>query len=100
MCGIAGIWGGGDVVAMTRRLVHRGPHDEGFSRDAPVQLAVRRLSVIDLVTGHQPLSTADGKLWIAYNGELFNYVELREELEKRGRRFRTKSDTEVVVTAY
>lgn len=100
MCGIAGIWGEGDVVAMTRRLVHRGPDDEGFYRDGSVQLGVRRLSVIDLVTGHQPLSTADGKLWIAYNGELFNYIELREELEKRGRRFRTKSDTEVVVTAY
>jgi len=100
MCGIAGIWGEGDIVAMTRRLVHRGPDDEGFYRDGPVQLGVRRLAVIDLETGHQPLSTADGALWIAYNGELFNYLELKEELRKRGREFRTRSDTEVVVTAY
>jgi asparagine synthase (glutamine-hydrolysing) len=100
VCGIAGIWGEGDVVAMTRRLTHRGPDDEGFHRDGPIQLGVRRLAVIDLETGHQPLSTADGALWIAYNGELFNYVELKRELIGRGREFRTRSDTEVVVTAY
>src|SRR5437899_2867871 len=100
MCGIAGIHGRGDVLAMTRRLIHRGPDDEGFYRDGPIQLGVRRLAVIDLETGHQPLSTEDGKLWIAYNGELFNYLELRDELVKKGRRFRTRSDTEVVVTAW
>jgi asparagine synthase (glutamine-hydrolysing) len=100
MCGIAGIWGKGDILAMTRRLVHRGPDDEGFHEDGPVQLGVRRLSVIDLETGHQPLSTADGRYWIAYNGEVFNYVELKRELEAKGHRFRTKSDTEVVVAAY
>lgn len=100
MCGIAGIYGGGDVEAMTRRLTHRGPDDEGFYRDPRVQLGVRRLAVIDLETGHQPLSNARGTLWIAYNGELFNYLELRDELQARGHRFRTRSDTEVVVTAY
>ncbi len=100
MCGIAGIWGKGDILAMTRRLVHRGPDDEGFHKDGPLQLGVRRLSVIDLETGHQPLSTADGRYWIAYNGEVFNYVELKRELEAKGHRFRTKSDTEVVVAAY
>jgi asparagine synthase (glutamine-hydrolysing) len=100
MCGIAGIWGGGDLAAMVRRLGHRGPDDEGTHADGPVQLGVRRLSVIDLVTGHQPLSTADGSHWIAYNGELFNYLELRTELEARGRAFRTRSDTEVVVNAW
>ncbi len=100
MCGIAGVWGRGDVETMTRRLTHRGPDDEGFHRDGPVQLGVRRLSVIDLETGHQPLATADGRHWIAYNGEVFNYVELRRELEAKGHRFRTKSDTEVVVAAY
>jgi asparagine synthase (glutamine-hydrolysing) len=100
MCGIAGIWGGGDVVAMTRRLVHRGPDDEGFHRDGPVQFGVRRLCVIDRATGHQPLATAEGTHWIAYNGELFNYLELRALLEQRGRRFKTRSDTEVVVTAW
>ena len=100
MCGIAGIWGGGELAGMIRRLVHRGPDDEGTYADGPVQLGVRRLSVIDLVTGHQPLSTADGRYWIAYNGELFNYLELRTELEARGRVFRTRSDTEVVVNAW
>jgi len=100
MCGIAGVWGGGDVRAMTRRLAHRGPDDEGFHEDGPLQLGVRRLSVIDLQTGHQPLATADGSHWIAYNGELFNYLELRAELEREGHAFRTQSDTEVVVTAF
>jgi asparagine synthase (glutamine-hydrolysing) len=100
VCGIAGIWGGGDLAAMVRRLVHRGPDDEGTHADGPMQLGVRRLSVIDLVTGHQPLATADGRVWIAYNGELFNYLELRSELEGRGRVFRTRSDTEVVVSAW
>jgi asparagine synthase (glutamine-hydrolysing) len=100
MCGIAGIWGGGDVAAMLRRLAHRGPDDEGFLSDGPMQLGVRRLSVIDLVTGHQPLASADGRHWIAFNGELFNYLELRAELGSRGRTFRTRSDTEVLVNAW
>jgi len=100
MCGIAGTYGAGDIESMTRRLAHRGPDDEGFYRSGPVQLGVRRLAVIDLEMGHQPLSNARGSLWIAFNGELFNYLELRCELEKRGHRFLTRSDTEVVVTAY
>ncbi len=100
MCGIAGIYGAGDIESMARRLAHRGPDDEGLYRSGPVQLVVRRLAVIDLETGHQPLSNARGNLWIAFNGELFNYIELRCELEKRGHRFLTRSDTEVVVTAY
>ncbi len=100
MCGIAGVYGGGDIRAMTRRLTHRGPDDEGYFEDSRVQLGARRLAVIDLSTGHQPLSTASGSHWITYNGELFNYLELREALEAEGFRFRTQSDTEVVVTAY
>jgi len=100
MCGIAGIWGEGDVAAMTRRLAHRGPDQEGYHRDGALQLGVRRLSVIDLEGGQQPLATSDGKFRIAYNGELFNYLELKQDLERLGRRFRTRSDTEVVVTAF
>jgi len=100
MCGIAGIHGAGDVEAMVRRIAHRGPDDEGVYREGPVQLAVRRLAVIDLETGHQPLSSPSGRLWIAFNGELFNYLELRRELEGKGHRFRTRSDTEVVAAAY
>lgn len=100
MCGIAGVYGPGDVRAMTRRLAHRGPDDEGFYESGEVRLGARRLAVIDLETGHQPLATADGSHWIVYNGELFNYLELRAELEALGHAFRTKSDTEVVVTAY
>ena len=66
MCGIAGIHGAGDVEAMVRRIAHRGPDDEGVYREGPVQLAVRRLAVIDLETGHQPLSSPSGRLWIAF----------------------------------
>jgi asparagine synthase (glutamine-hydrolysing) len=100
MCGIAGIYGTGDIRAMTRSLAHRGPDDEGVYESGPVKLGARRLAVIDLASGHQPLSTADGKCWITYNGELFNYLELRQELEAAGHRFLTRSDTEVVVAAY
>jgi asparagine synthase (glutamine-hydrolysing) len=85
---------------MTRRLTHRGPDDEGFYEHGPIRLGVRRLCIIDLAGGHQPLACADGSHWIAYNGELFNYVELREELAALGHRFNTQSDTEVVVTAW
>ncbi len=100
MCGIAGVYGRGDIRSMTRRLTHRGPDDEGFYEDGPVQLGARRLAVIDVAGGHQPLATADGSHWITFNGELFNYLELRAELEKKGQVFRTQSDTEVVVNAY
>jgi len=85
---------------MTATLTHRGPDDEGFYSDGPVQLGARRLAIIDLNTGHQPLATATGSHWIAFNGELFNYLEIRTELEKQGFKFKTTSDTEVVVTAY
>lgn len=101
MCGIAGIYGGGgDIRAMTQRLAHRGPDAEDYHSDARVELGVRRLAVLDLEGGGQPMANERGDCWIAYNGELFNYVELRHELEAHGHRFRTRSDTEVVLTAY
>jgi asparagine synthase (glutamine-hydrolysing) len=100
MCGIAGSYGPADIRRMTSTLTHRGPDDEGFFADGPVQFGARRLAIIDLTTGHQPLSTADGSHWITYNGELFNYLEVRADLEKLGFKFKTNSDTEVVVTAY
>lgn len=100
MCGVAGSYGPADVRRMTSMLTHRGPDDEGFFADGPIHFGARRLAIIDLNTGHQPLSTADGSHWITYNGELFNYLEIRAELEALGFPFKTTSDTEVVVTAY
>ena len=85
---------------MTGAIRHRGPDEFGAYRDADLGLAHARLSIIDLGTGQQPLSNEDGNLWIVYNGEIFNYLELRVELEALGHRFRTKSDTEVVVHAW
>jgi asparagine synthase (glutamine-hydrolysing) len=83
---------------MTRTLVHRGPDGEGYEYPAPnVGFGHRRLSIIDLEGGRQPLSNEDGTVWITFNGEIFNYRELREELEGKGHTFRTASDTEVIV---
>lgn len=108
MCGIAGILqtdGTGapaDVLqTMTDALVHRGPDGEGIYRDGPVGLGHRRLKIIDLTpAGDQPMATEDGKFVIAYNGEVYNFRELRADLEKRGHRFRSRTDTEVVLHAY
>ncbi len=109
MCGIAGCVGlhaGAappaieDLVAMAGALRHRGPDEFGLYRDARAGLAHTRLSIIDLATGQQPLSNEDGTLWIVFNGEIFNYLELREELIALGHRFRTRSDTEVIVHAW
>ena len=107
MCGIAGLLrrDGGPVDGallkrMTDRLAHRGPDGEGFHVDGPVGLGHRRLSIIDLSTGAQPMESASGSRWITYNGEVYNYVELREELTRLGARFRTTSDTEVILAAY
>lgn len=85
---------------MNDRLVHRGPDDEGFFQKDGIGLATRRLSIIDLATGHQPLVSQSGNSWITYNGEVYNYPELRQELVGRGCTFRTQSDTEVVVNLY
>ncbi|HEV8699857.1 MAG TPA: asparagine synthase (glutamine-hydrolyzing), partial [Candidatus Polarisedimenticolia bacterium] len=85
---------------MTDALVHRGPDDEGFHVQAGVALGMRRLSIIDLQTGHQPISNEDGSIWVVFNGEVYNYLELREDLMSRGHRFKTRSDTEVLVHLY
>ena len=108
MCGIAGIYNlNGEPVApvlvrkMTDAMVHRGPDGEGFYVDSFVGLGHRRLAIIDLSpAGHQPMVTADGQFALTYNGELYNFQELRAELEGRGRQFRSRSDTEVILQAY
>lgn len=110
MCGIAG-WmrtgaDSGDVAAvaaMAERMVHRGPDDHGvyLDRERGVALAHRRLSIIDLsATGHQPMVSEDGSVVLVFNGELYNYRELRKELEGLGRPFRSRSDSEVVLNAF
>jgi asparagine synthase (glutamine-hydrolysing) len=108
MCGICGQYNFGDrahvrlndIEAMTRTIVHRGPDDEGYHLDGPVGLGFRRLSIIDLAGGHQPMSDAEQTIWVIFNGEIYNFQELREELESRGHEFRTKSDTEAIVHGY
>lgn len=106
MCGIAGVFGKYDERATDRMVgaqAHRGPDDRGIWGDPgiPVSLGHNRLSIIDTSSsGHQPMSYAGGKLWITYNGEIYNYRELRGELEKSGYEFRSNSDTEVILAAY
>ncbi len=107
MCGICGVvYGDGrapDKGVLKRAndaIAHRGPDDEGYHVDAPAGLAMRRLAIIDLNTGHQPISYANESLWVVLNGEIYNYLELRTELEAKGHRFKTKSDTEVVLALY
>jgi len=85
---------------MCRTIVHRGPDDEGVFIRARAGLGVRRLSIIDLAGGHQPLGNEDGTVWIAHNGEVYNFPELREELISHGHRFSTRTDTETIVHAY
>jgi asparagine synthase (glutamine-hydrolysing) len=107
MCGIAGLLAGSGQRAdrdlldrMVASVGHRGPDDRGVFVDGPVGLAHARLSIVDLEGGHQPLCNEDGTIWITFNGEIFNYIELRHELEAKGHRFATKSDTEVIVHLY
>ena len=85
---------------MLQTIVHRGPDDEGIYVDGPIGIGNRRLSIIDLSGGHQPLCNEDGTVWISYNGEIYNYRRLRRELEAKGHVFRTRSDTEVIVHLY
>jgi asparagine synthase (glutamine-hydrolysing) len=89
-----------ELRAMAGAMHHRGPDEFGVYRDARAGLAHARLSIIDLATGQQPLCNEDETLWVSFNGEIFNYLELRPELEALGHRFRTHSDTEVIVHAY
>jgi len=107
MCGIAGVV---DLQArsvgpsLVRRLcdvlVHRGPDDEGYHIKGPVALGQRRLAILDLAGGRQPMSNEDGTVWITFNGEIYNFRELRGRLEGLGHRFATRSDTETIVHAY
>ncbi len=90
----------GIVRAMAQTLIHRGPDDEGIFCQEAVALANRRLSIIDLEGGHQPLSNEDGTLWVVQNGEIYNFLEIKKELEIKGHLFRTRSDTEVIVHSY
>ncbi|TXC66413.1 asparagine synthase (glutamine-hydrolyzing) [Piscinibacter aquaticus] len=108
MCGIAGVFavggtlpfGGGVVESMCRQIVHRGPDDQGVYRDASAQIGMRRLSIIDVGGGHQPIHNEDESIQVVFNGEIYNFQELRRELEARGHRFYTHSDTECIVHAY
>jgi asparagine synthase (glutamine-hydrolysing) len=108
MCGICGIffserdWRVKREVlsAMNSQIVHRGPDDEGHFVEENVGLAMRRLSIIDVKSGQQPLANENNDIWIVFNGEIYNHVELRAELEARGHRYRTHSDTETIVHLY
>src|SRR5947208_10793847 len=106
MCGIAGFLlrnreaGAAAVKAMCDQIRHRGPDDQGIHVDRGCGIGMRRLSIIDLSTGHQPLSNEDGSVWVVFNGEIYNYQELRKELIGQGHRFRTNSDTETLVHLY
>ena len=108
MCGIAGqfLFDGRasvraeDIRRMCETLVHRGPDDHGTYVRGQIGLGHTRLSIIDLGAGHQPLSNEDGTVWVVFNGEIYNYVELREQLLQRGHQFATQTDTEVIVHLY
>jgi len=88
------------LEAMTESLAHRGPDEEAYFVRGRVGLGHRRLRIIDLAGGHQPLSNEAGDVWVTYNGEIYNYRELRRALQASGHRFATNSDTEVIVHAY
>lgn len=108
MCGICGVMTDGEldprsqgwIRAMNHTLAHRGPDDEGFYLDRSVALGSCRLSIVDLQGGHQPIGSETGQVQVVYNGEIYNYRELRKELESRGHRFATATDTEVVAHGY
>jgi asparagine synthase (glutamine-hydrolysing) len=108
MCGIAGVYArsgtpGLDAAvidAMCRRIVHRGPDDQGVFVHGGAQIGMRRLSIIDLSSGHQPIHNEDRSVWVVFNGEIYNFASLRRELEALGHRFYTRSDTECIVHAY
>src|SRR4051794_1823883 len=100
MCGIAGFFLRSeraelsDVQRMCGAIVHRGPDDDGFHVEGGCAIGMRRLSIIDLHSGHQPISNEDQSAWIVFNGEIYNYRDLRHDLIARGHRFTTNSDTE------
>lgn len=105
MCGIVGIAGErlpepGLLDGMCRMIAHRGPDDQGTYCGTMAQIGMRRLSIIDLSSGHQPIHNEDKTVWIVFNGEIYNYQQLRKELEQRGHRFYTSTDTECIVHCY
>src|SRR3989339_353453 len=108
MCGIAGVleFESGHrpsmegLQRMANVLSHRGPDEEGFYQKGSIGLAHRRLSIIDLVSGHQPMESPDGNVCVIFNGEIYNFPELKADLQQRGYIFRTKSDTEVLLALY
>ena len=108
MCGICGAVSANSnqvidepvLRQMTNFLNHRGPDDEGYYRDEYVALGMRRLSIIDLLTGHQPITNEDGSLRLVFNGEIYNYRPLRDQLKKRGHLFTSNSDSEIIIHAY
>ena len=108
MCGICGVmnfsrWHHVErlaLEAMNQQIVHRGPDDAGFYLSENVGLAMRRLSIIDLQSGQQPVTNEEGTVWLVYNGEIYNHRELRKQLEARGHHFRSRSDTETIVHLY
>jgi asparagine synthase (glutamine-hydrolysing) len=108
MCGIAGIYNfktlepisKGTLKAMTDTLVHRGPDAEGFYTSGALGLGHRRLAIIDLDGGHQPIANEDQSIWVVFNGEIYNFGDLHDELVKKGHTFNTRSDTEVIVHLY
>jgi asparagine synthase (glutamine-hydrolysing) len=108
MCGICGQFNfesrqpadAAVVQRMARAIAHRGPDDEGLFVSGPIALGFRRLSIIDLAAGHQPMADQEKSVWVVFNGEIYNFPELRTELEARGHVFRTRSDTEIIVHGY
>src|SRR5437764_9775908 len=106
MCGIAGFFlprqraDQADVRTMCDRIRHRGPDDEGIYVDGGCGMGMRRLSIIDLHNGHQPISNEDGSVWVVFNGEIYNFQSLRQQLIGRGHKLATRTDTEVIVHLY
>src|SRR5437588_10601748 len=107
MCGVAGLFDretaipdAGLLQAMGDAIAHRGPDEEGFFREAGVGLVSRRLRIIDLEGGAQPISNESGHVTVVYNGEIYNFEALRDELRRRGHKLSTNTDTEVLVHLY
>src|SRR5436190_5283621 len=107
MCGIAGIFDlrsgpvlKREIANMCDAMVHRGPDEDGFHLSRGVGLGMRRLSIIDLEGGSQPVTVEDGTVWVVFNGEIYNFRELRRDLEARGHVFTSGTDTEVIAHLY
>src|SRR6266436_1970843 len=108
MCGICGQFNFGqqrpvvrqDIERMANSIAHRGPDDEGYYINGPLGFGFRRLSIIDLDGGHQPMSDPEQSVWLIFNGEIYNYLELRSQLKRFGHIFQSNSDTEVIIHGY